>query len=140
MGNQTNYLKHSGMSTSFVTSFKRNLKLVEYFKSCWESEKIFKTLRNVHKLCNCIQKYSEACRLFTSMGNQKKYLKHSGGSTCFATSFKRILKLVEYFKSCGETEKIFRSPRRVHKLCNCIQKYSKACKLFISCGESEKIF
>ena len=42
------------MSLSFATSFKIMLKLVEHFTNCGETEKIFRTLRNVHKLCDFI--------------------------------------------------------------------------------------
>ena len=50
-GIQKKYFRSSGRSTSFITSFKSILKLAEFFTSCWQSEKMFRTLRNVLKLC-----------------------------------------------------------------------------------------
>ena len=50
----------------------------------------------------------------------KKYLGHTGRSTSFLTLYKIILKLVEVFTNCGESKKIFRTFRKVYKLCNFI--------------------
>ena len=100
------YLEHSERSTSFVTVFKIILKLVEFFTSCGQSGKIVQTLRMVHKLCNFIQNYSEAFRIFNKLwAVSKKYLRHSGGSTSCGTSYRIILKLVEFCTSCGQTKK-----------------------------------
>ena len=128
---QKNYLGHFGRSTSFVTVFKIILKLVEFFTSCGQSGKIVQTLRMVHKLCNFLKNYSEAFRIFNKLwAVSKKYLRHSGGSTSCGTSNRIILKLVEFFTSYGESEKMFRTLRKVQKPCNSIQKYSEAYKIF----------
>ena len=66
-GSEKNYLGHIGRSTSFITVFKIIMKLVDFFTSCGQSEKSFRALRKVLKLCNCIQKYSEACRIFSKV-------------------------------------------------------------------------
>ena len=92
---------------------------------------MFSTLWKVHRLCNFFQNYSEACSFFTSCGQSEKIFR--GSSARFVTSFKIILWLV------GQLEKIFRALRKVCKLCNLIQNYSKACRFFTSCGQSEKI-
>ena len=44
------------------------------------------------------------------MDSHKKYFGHSGRSTSFLTSFKIILKPVEFFTNCGQSQKIFRTP------------------------------
>ena len=75
---------------------------------------MFRTLREVYKLCNSIQNYLEVCRIFYKLwGVRKKYLGHSGRSTNFVTVFKIILKLVEFFTSSRQPEKIFRTLTKV---------------------------
>ena len=139
MGSQKKYLGHSERATSFETSFKLILKLVEFFTSCGKSEKIFKTLRNVHKLFIFIQKYSEACRIFFKLWEvRKNILGHSERATSFETEFKLILKLVEFFTSYGKSEKIFKTHRNVHKLFIFIQKYFEVCRIFLRVVGSQK--
>ena len=76
------------------------MKLVDFFTSCGQSEKIFRgssasfvtAFKIILKLVDFLQ----------VVGSQKKYLEHSGSSASLVTSFKIILKLVEYFTSCGQ--------------------------------------
>ena len=60
------------MSTSFVTSFKRNLKLVEYFKSCGESEKYFKNSGMSTSFVTVFKSILELVELFASCGESEK--------------------------------------------------------------------
>ena len=83
-----------------------------YFEACrivyklWGVRKIFTRLWKVYKLCNCSQNHFEACTIFYKLwGVRKKYLGHLGRSTSFVTVVKIILKLVQFFTSCGELEK-----------------------------------
>ena len=101
MGSQKNYLGHSVRSTSFLNVFKIILKLVEFFASCGRSGKLFGTLRKVYKHSNYILSYSELVEFFTSCGQSKNYLGHSERSTSLLTSFKIILKLVEFLSARG---------------------------------------
>ena len=94
------------------------------------SNKIFSTLRKICKPCNFIKNHPKACRIFYKLWAVRKYLAHSGRSASFVTSFKIILKLVEYFTSCGHLEKIFRTLRNFIKLCNFIQNHPKTCRIF----------
>ena len=101
--------KHlSKKPTSFKIILNEVTKLVnlpeclEFFTSCGQSEKMFRTLRKVYRLCNFFQNFSGDCRI---VGSQKKCLGHSESSRGFVTSFKPILKLVDSFTSCGQSEK-----------------------------------
>ena len=69
------YSGDSERSISFDPSFKIILKLVECFSMCAKSEKVFRRLRKVHKLCNFIQNHSEACTIFTPYSKSKKKLR-----------------------------------------------------------------
>ena len=64
MGESSLMWDRADSPTRFVTSFKIILKLVEFFTSVGQSEKIFRILRKVHKHLNFIQNYSEGCRIF----------------------------------------------------------------------------
>ena len=52
-----------------------------------------------------MNKYSVAFRLFTSCGGIRKNI-FAGMSANFVNVFKSILKLVKFFASCEESEKI----------------------------------
>ena len=65
------------------------------------------------------------------MGNQKKYLGHFGRSTIFVTVFEKILKLVEFFTSFRESEKILRT--QALKLYSKV--FLKLLEFFTSCEE-----
>ena len=128
------YLEHSGSSASLVTSFKINLKFVQFFASCGMLKKIFRTLRKFCKFWNFIQNHPKGCRILYKLWAVKKYLEHSGSSASLVTSFKINLKLVEFFTSCGLLKKIFRTLRMFCKFWKFIQNHPKACRILRSCG------
>ena len=71
-GESKRYLGHSRRSTSFVTLFRIILKLVTLLTNSEQTVKIFRTLWKVHKLCNCIQKDSEAFRIVNNLWGVRK--------------------------------------------------------------------
>ena len=70
--------------------------------------------------------------------SHENYLGHSGRSTSFVTSFKIILKLVDFFRSCGQSKKYLRLSGRSTSFATSFKIILKPVEFCTSCGQSKK--